>query len=107
LETALFGVPEVVCYKGNTMSYWIARQLVKIKYISLVNLIMDREVVCELIQDEMQPERLFEEMKKVIEEGESRTTMLQQFQKLKELLGGAGASENAASLIINYMHKGT
>lgn len=107
LETALFGVPEVVCYKGNTMSYWIARQLVKIKYISLVNLIMDREVVCELIQDEMQPERLFKEMKKVIEEGESRTTMLQQFQKLKELLGGTGASENAASLIINYMHKGT
>lgn len=107
LETALFGVPEVVCYKGNTMSYWIARQLVKIKYISLVNLIMDREVVCELIQDEMQPERLFKEMKKVIEEGESRTTMLKQFQKLKELLGGAGASENAASLIINYMHKGT
>jgi lipid-A-disaccharide synthase len=107
LETALFGVPEVVCYKGNTMSYWIARQLVKIKYISLVNLIMDREVVCELIQEEMQPERLFEEMKKVIEEGEARTNMLLQFHKLKELLGGAGASGNAASLIINYMHKGT
>lgn len=103
LETALFGVPEVVCYKGNTLSYWIARQLVKVKYISLVNLIMDKEIVCELIQDDMNPDRLLDELRKITVEGSDRRLMLQAFQKLKENLGGIGASEKASSLIMKYM----
>ena len=62
LETALFGVPEIVCYKGSAISYQIARRLVKIKFISLVNLIMDKEIVKELIQDELNTANLVREL---------------------------------------------
>src|SRR5690606_21015918 len=66
LETALFEVPEVVCYKGSRFSYLIAKKLIKVKYISLVNLIMDREVVKELIQDELSEENLKSELRKIL-----------------------------------------
>jgi lipid-A-disaccharide synthase len=98
LETALFNVPQVVCYKGNFASYLIARQLIKIKYISLVNLIMDAEVVKELIQDEFNKSNLTQELKLIIE-GEGRLKMLESFQILKEKLGGEGASKKAATSI--------
>lgn len=103
LETALFNVPEVVCYKGNVVSYWIARQLVKVKYISLVNLVMDKEVVRELIQDELNSDHLLTEMNKLSYDGPDRHQMLQQFALLREKLGGYGASDKAASLIISYL----
>ncbi|MBK7888338.1 MAG: lipid-A-disaccharide synthase [Bacteroidetes bacterium] len=102
LETALFGVPEVVCYKGNVLSYWIARQLVKVKYISLVNLVMDQEIVKELIQDELQPKNLQSELMKLFDR-ESRQTMLKSFEALKIKLGGQGASKNTSNLIIKYL----
>src|SRR6202034_3287039 len=66
LETALFGVPEIVCYKGSTVSYQIARRLIRVKYISLVNLIMDKLVVKELIQDELTPQNLQRELDDVL-----------------------------------------
>ena len=103
LETALFNVPEVVCYKGNVVSYWIARQLVKVKYISLVNLVMDAEVVTELIQADLNAERLLSEMKKITEEGDARNRLLEKYAELKQRLGGHGASDNAAELIIKYL----
>jgi lipid-A-disaccharide synthase len=98
LETAIFGVPEVVCYKANKVSYWIARQLIKVKYISLVNLVMDREIVKELIQDDLNPKQLKSELLKILESDE-REKMLESFVELKQKLGGEGASYNAASLI--------
>ncbi|MBL0098344.1 MAG: lipid-A-disaccharide synthase [Bacteroidetes bacterium] len=104
LETALFGVPEVVCYKGNVLSYWIARQLVKVKYISLVNLVMDQEIVKELIQDELNPKNLQSELMKLFT-GDSRQTMLRSFESLKIKLGGQGASNNTSNLIVNYLKK--
>ena len=67
LETALFGVPEVVCYKGNTISYQIAKRVIKVKYISLVNLIMNKPVVKELIQHEMTTENCIKELKDLLE----------------------------------------
>jgi lipid-A-disaccharide synthase len=70
LETAIFGVPEVVCYKANKVSYWIARQLIKVKYISLVNLVMDREIVKELIQDDLNPKQVKAELLKILETNE-------------------------------------
>lgn len=100
LETALFNVPEVVCYKGSSISYAIAKQLVKVKYISLVNLIMDQITVTELIQDEMNEKRLVQELKRIAEEGESRNTMLTHYSVLQSKLGGSGASERAAELIL-------
>lgn len=104
LETAIFNVPEVVCYKGNLVSYWIARQLVKIKYISLVNLVMDQEVVKELIQHDLNADYLFSEIEKIASDGTARNEMLKQYEVLKKKLGGHGASENAASLIMKYLN---
>ncbi|MFP4472080.1 MAG: lipid-A-disaccharide synthase [Bacteroidales bacterium] len=104
LETALLGIPQVVCYKGNYVSYQIAKRIVDIKYISLVNLIMDKEVVTELIQREMNRTRLSTELKKLIS-GEKRQQILADYDKLREKLGGTGASELAAKLMIGELGK--
>lgn len=104
LEAALHGVPEVVCYKGSMISYYIARQLVKVKYISLVNLVMDAEIVRELIQDEMNPRSIQAELSKLVNAG-SRADMLAKYEELKLKLGGTGASERTAQHIINYLAK--
>ena len=102
LETALFGVPEVVCYKGGFISYQIGRRLVNVKYISLVNLIMDKEVVKELIQDELTSANLKQELKKLLDE-ERRKQMMTDFEELRKKLGEEGASKRAASLMYNYL----
>jgi lipid-A-disaccharide synthase len=99
LETALFNVPQVVCYKGNKISYHIARKLVKVKYISLVNLIMDYPVVTELIQDDLNTNRIRSELADVISGGKGRANMLKQYADLKNKLGGPGASDRAAAII--------
>lgn len=101
LETALFGVPEVVCYKGSEISYQIAKRLVKIDYISLVNLVMDREVVKELIQSECNLSNLKRELAACLSP-EGRATMQSDFRELKQKLGGAGASERAAEEVYKY-----
>lgn len=100
LETALLNVPEVVCYRGSTISYAIAKRLVKnIKYISLVNLIMDREVVKELIQNELNTNNLVEELKRILET-EKRFEVFKDYELLREKLGGKGASGDAADVIL-------
>ncbi len=100
LETALFKVPEVVCYKGNAISYQIGKRLVKnIKYISLVNLILDRESVTELIQDEFNVKNLENELFKILDH-KHRKKIFADYYELEQKLGGKGASENTAALII-------
>ncbi|MDP4284505.1 MAG: lipid-A-disaccharide synthase [Bacteroidota bacterium] len=104
LETALFGVPEIVCYKAGRVSYEIALRLVKLKYICLVNLIMDKEVVKELIQDQLTPERITIELKSILFDHEIRTKLKKEFLELKELLSeGGNASYNAAKIIYNFI----
>jgi lipid-A-disaccharide synthase len=100
LETALMGTPEVVAYKGSWISYQIGRQLVKVDFISLVNLIMGRKVVEELIQNEMNPQNLKAELNLLLK-GSKRDQMLKDFADLKIKLGGSGASQNAAKAIID------
>ena len=101
LETALLNIPEVVCYKGSRISYEIGKRLIKnIKYISLVNLIMDKEVVTELIQNELNTKNLVEELNKILNT-EKRTQVLNDYEVLRTKLGGSGASENAAEIIVN------
>ncbi len=102
LETALFAIPEVVCYKGGTISYQIAKKLVKVNYISLVNLIMNREVVKELIQDEVSPANLKNELDKILDTS-VRKKMLVDFVELQQKLGGAGASRKAAESIYRFL----
>ena len=102
LETALFKVPEVVCYKGNWISYQIAKRVITLKYISLVNLIMDKEVVKELIQDDLNKKNINNELQKLLTP-EYRQNLLNQYDLLEEKLGGAGASYKTANLIIKHL----
>ncbi len=104
LETALFKVPEVVCYKGSTISYQIAKRVVDLDYISLVNLIMDKEVVTELIQNDFNPNKLKEELNKILDP-ENRKTIFEAYFELERKLGGAGASEKTAQLIYKSIKK--
>ena len=98
LETALFKVPQVVCYKGSTISYQIAYRIITLKFISLVNLIMDKEVVTELIQNEFNKKRLKEELDHILD-SEYRKQLFLDYYELEKTLGGKGASEKTARLI--------
>lgn len=103
LETALFRVPQVVCYKGSPISYVIAKNLIKIDYISLVNLIMNKEVVKELIQHECTPKNIEKELLLLVEGSENRKTQLDNYSQLIEKLGDGGASQRAAQSILKEM----
>lgn len=103
LETALFKVPEVVCYQGSYGSYVLAKMLIDIEYISLVNLIMDELIVKELIQKEFNEFSLIMEMKKILNDSTYRENMLKNMIDLTEKLGGQGASDKTATLMIQYL----
>jgi lipid-A-disaccharide synthase len=102
LETALFKVPEVVCYKGGWISYQIAKRIITLKYISLVNLIMDEEIVKELIQENFNTKNIRVELLKILTP-EYRANLLKQYDLLEEKLGSIGASEKTAGLIIKHL----
>ena len=104
LETALFKVPEVVCYKGSWISYQIAKRVINLKYISLVNLIMDKPVVVELIQDDFNTKRLKKELHNILQT-EKREALFMEYFELEKQLGGKGASEKTAQLIIKDVKK--
>jgi lipid-A-disaccharide synthase len=103
LETALLGVPQVVCYKGNPISYRIAKSLIKIKFISLVNLIMDEEVVRELIQKECNVAEMKKELKEILPNGNKRKAISLKYTKLIEVLGAGGASKKIAASILEKL----
>jgi lipid-A-disaccharide synthase len=104
LETALFGVPQVVCYKGSNISYQIAKRLVKIKYISLVNLIMDKPVVKELIQQELSVSNIRRELDLILHDSQKLNDMKDNYRTLKELLQKEGnASARAAQEIVGFL----
>lgn len=104
LETALFGVPEIVCYKGSNISYQIAKRLIRIKFISLVNLIMDKEVVKELIQDELTPANLVKELQALLSDEPRKIQLQKDYAALKELLAAGGhASAQAARKIVEMI----
>ncbi|MDF2193687.1 lipid-A-disaccharide synthase [Paraflavitalea sp. CAU 1676] len=104
LETALFGVPEVVCYKGSNISYQIAKRLIKVKYISLVNLIMDKLVVKELIQNDLTAANLKLELNELLNNPQRRQQLQHDYTQLKALLSQGGhASAKAAASIVQYL----
>lgn len=104
LETALFGVPEIVCYKAGSISYQIAKRLIKLKFICLVNLIMDKEVVKELIQNDLTPEKITIELKKILLDPQKKEKMQEDYAQLKQLLSeGGNASLNAAESIYSFL----
>ena len=101
LETALIGTPEVVCYKGNRISFEIAKRIIKVKYISLVNLIMDQEVVKELIQTDFNYQTLKAELDDILPNSTKRQKMINNYAKLRRILGNKGASKRAAEIIVS------
>lgn len=105
LESALFRLPQVVCYKGGAVSYSIARLVVgnRVKYISLPNLILDRPVVKELIQSELTASNLKNELKSILA-GKKREEMLGNYDELIQLLGNSGASKKVAQLMYNHLN---
>jgi lipid-A-disaccharide synthase len=106
LETALFGVPEVVCYKGSNISYQIAKRLISIEYISLVNLIMDKTVVKELIQDDLTVKNLVQELQMILFDTARKAQLKEDYTRLWNLLSAGGhASAKAADLIIRFLNE--
>lgn len=105
LETALFGVPQVVCYKGNSISYWLATKLVKVKYISLVNLIMDKPVVTELIQNDLNESNLRAALTRLLHDEAYRQELKQDYDTLWHKLGDYPAAANAAKEIVSAAGK--
>lgn len=104
LETALLGVPELVCYKGSPLSYQIAKRVIKVKFISLVNLIMDRLVVKELIQDAFTVENVTTELRLLLEDKNRQKVLQEDYHQLRELLRSGGhASAKAAAIITEFV----
>jgi len=102
LETALFKVPEIVCYKGSWLSYQIGKRVINLKYISLVNLILDKEAVTELIQNDFNKKRLIQELKNILD-SKKREQIYNDYYELEQKLGGSGASDNTAKLIVSQI----
>jgi lipid-A-disaccharide synthase len=105
LETALFGVPEVVCYLGSPISYAIAKRIIKIKYISLVNLIMDKQVVAELIQHELTADNISKALERVLSDTMTVKQIREDYQQLNQLLQAGGKASEKAATIIHSMLK--
>ena len=105
LETALFNVPEVVCYKANRLSYLIAKKLIRVKFISLVNLVMDKQVVTELIQDDLTEENIVNQLNQLLTSGKVQRQLLDDYMELQSRLGNAGASEKAASVVVDSLRR--
>lgn len=100
LEAGLLKLPQVVCYKANKISYIIAKRLVKIKYISLVNLILDRPAVLELIQDELTSNNITRELKNLLADTDRSHVLQKDYADLYTALGGEGASERTANVVL-------
>lgn len=105
LETALFEVPQVVCYRASWLSYQIGKRLIRVPFISLVNLIANREVVKELIQGDLTPHRLEEELQKILPEGVCHQSQREGYRQIKQLLGEQGASDRAGELMVEFMRQ--
>ena len=103
LETALFGTPQVVGYIMNPLTYWLAKRIVKVKYISLGNLIVDKFAFKEFLQNDCNPDALVKEIRALIEDPERRNEMLADYAEIRSLLGGSGASVAVAKAMIDYL----
>ena len=105
LETALFNVPQVVCYKGNPISFAIVKSMVmkNLKYISLVNLILDKPILTELIQDNMKEEEIVKQLSLLLKDSAERKSMLLGYEEARNLLGGNGASKRIAEKLYQYL----
>ncbi|WP_276372479.1 lipid-A-disaccharide synthase [Chryseolinea sp. H1M3-3] len=105
LETALFKVPQIVVYKANLISYWLAKRLVQVKFISLVNLIARREVIKEMIQSEASPGNVSIELTRLLKDDTYRSKIISGYEEIIKILDTGSASENTAKLMVGYLKK--
>ncbi len=103
LEAALYGTPQVVCYKGDFVSMLIGWSVIKVKYISLVNLILDTEAVKELVQYDLKEKNVLRELIAILPGGGKREKLISDYDLLKNKLGAAGASQRIASEMVNEL----
>lgn len=105
LETALLNCPQVVVYRTSPITYSIAKSLIKVPFISLVNLIADKEIVTELIQSDFNPGKLKSELEQILPGGDKRDLIFEEYQIIKQIMGKPGASEKTAELLTNYLSR--
>jgi lipid-A-disaccharide synthase len=103
LETALMGVPMVVAYKLSILSYWLGRLLIDVPFISLANLVAGEKVVTELIQKDVTPEKIAEEILVVLEDQKARDVMISKMGTMRNRLGGGGATERTAKIAVDMI----
>jgi len=106
LETALFGVPQVVCYRTSALTHAVGRMLIKVPFLSLVNLVAEREVVKELIQGELNEKNLITELQRITIDASTRQRQLDGYAEIRAKLGEVGASERAGELMVKYLRNG-
>ena len=104
LETALFDIPQIVCYKTNPLSYWIAKNLAHVKWISLVNIILNKYAIEELLQKNFNKEKIEEGLRKIVYNEDYRKYVRMVYSELRDKLGNKGASEKVAKRIVAYMN---
>ena len=103
LETALFGVPQVVCYAGSALNNFLANLVIQVEYVSLVNLILGRESVKELLQENFTAENVVSELRSLIDNPDKKQVMMKSFEELREKLGDAGASQRTAKGMMAFL----
>jgi lipid-A-disaccharide synthase len=103
LEAALFDVPQIVCYKTSALTYHISKMVIKVRFISLVNLIMDREMVRELIQADLNQMTLCRELQGIIRTGHKHDIIRADYKQLCRILGDSGASARIASDMVDNL----
>ena len=105
LETAIMGIPMIVVYRASPLTFWIAKKVVKVPFIGLVNLVAGEEVVPELIQDEITPQRLAREAMTILEDGRKKENMIKKLKMVEERLGSGGASARTAGMALEMMER--
>jgi len=103
LETGLFKVPQVVVYKANRIEYFLAKMMIKVQFVSLVNLILNKEAIRELIQRDATPENVIVELRRLVYDNYYRDKMAADYDQLRRILDTGSASENAARLMVGYL----
>jgi lipid-A-disaccharide synthase len=105
VETAILGVPMVLVYRASTITYWVGKRVVKVPFLGLVNLVAGEQVIPELIQDDVTPDRLAQEAFEILEGGQKRENMIEKLRMVKERLGRGGASERTARIVIDILNR--
>ncbi|MBI5585968.1 MAG: hypothetical protein HY892_19325 [Deltaproteobacteria bacterium] len=104
LEAALWGVPTIIVYKVSPINYWIAKRLIKVPYIGLVNWVAGKKIVSELIQDQANPEALAAEARRLLSDDDRRAALLEELARVRQKIGGPGASQRVARIALEMIN---